>query len=108
MDRLISASRSWKLWPFMMLEFTFSRKAKIPPVQIGIGTTLHEKSIFPATDRCQHHQDGRKGGRPAGSSSRRIIVAQPLEGTGLSSFSHIRRAKGETPAFRIFPRWALA
>lgn len=25
----------------------------IPPVQIGISTTLHQKRIIPAEDRCQ-------------------------------------------------------
>jgi hypothetical protein len=37
----------------------------IPSVQVGIGTILHEKSIFSATDRCQHHKDGRERGRSA-------------------------------------------
>jgi hypothetical protein len=34
---------------------------KVRPKHIGIGTTLHEKSIFPASDRCQHHKDAKEG-----------------------------------------------
>jgi hypothetical protein len=64
-------------------EFAFSRNAMIPPVQIGIGTTLHEKSIFPATGRCQHHKDGRERGCPRESRSGDRGYLSPSEKNGV-------------------------
>jgi hypothetical protein len=45
-------------------QVAFSRNAKIPPVQIGIDTTLYEKRITPATDRVKNKKFAAK--RPTG------------------------------------------
>ncbi|MCJ7643697.1 MAG: hypothetical protein MUP28_04365, partial [Candidatus Aminicenantes bacterium] len=45
------------IWGSTDYIFTFSRNAMIPPVKIGIGTTLHDKRIFQAADRCQEHKE---------------------------------------------------